>query len=81
MKNKRKILKRGWAAVAVALFALIFLVAAIPAPVTAKAASQPCTVHYYKVNAVVREDRTIEFEEEISFTMHVTKNSFYRSLP
>lgn len=81
MKNKRKILKRGWAAVAVALFALIFLVAAIPAPVTAKAASQPCTVHYYKVNAVVREDRTIEFEEEISFTMHVSKNSFYRSLP
>ncbi len=43
--------------------------------------SAPCVVHYYKVEAVVNADRTIDFWEEISFTMNVTKNAFYRSLP
>lgn len=81
MKRKRNQLKRGWAAVAVALFALFCWVFACPTPVFAQAASEPCTVHYYTVNAVVNKDRTIDFEEEISFTMNVTKNSFYRSLP
>ena len=81
MRKQRNLLKRGWAAVAVALFALICFVFALPKPVSALAASEPCEVHYYKVNAVVHEDRTIDFEEEISFTMNVTKNSFYRSLP
>lgn len=45
--------------------------------------SEPCTVHYFKVEATVNEDRTIDFTEEISFTMNVTPSSgiFYRSLP
>ena len=43
----------------------------------------PCDVHYYKVEATVNADRTIEFKEEISFTMNITPSSgvFYRSLP
>ncbi len=83
MKRKRNQIKRGWAAVAVALFALFCWVFALPKPVSAQAASEPCTVHYYTVNAVVNKDRTIDFEEEISFTMLITppEKTFYRSLP
>ena len=45
--------------------------------------SEPCTVHYFIVEATVNEDRTIDFKEEISFTMNFTPSSetFYRSLP
>ncbi|MBQ8320331.1 MAG: DUF2207 domain-containing protein [Clostridia bacterium] len=76
-------MKRGWAAVAVALFALISL--CFPCFLKTERASAssgaPCEVLYYNVDAVVNRDRTVFFEEEISFTMNVTKNSFYRSLP
>ena len=43
--------------------------------------SQPCTVHSYVVNATVNEDRTIDFDETIEFTLHKSYNVFYRSLP
>lgn len=83
MKRKTNLLRRGWAAVAVALFALFCWAFACPTPVLAEAASEPCEVHYYTVNATVNTDRTIAFEEEISFTMLITppEKTFYRSLP
>lgn len=46
----------------------------------------PCTVHSYVVRATVNKDRTIDFEEEIEFTLSDTfddeeDDTFYRSLP
>ena len=84
---------KGWAKrLLLALFTILFCVLLLPfgggryrasadiVP-TASGGSAPCTVLYYTVDAQVREDRTITFKEEISFTMHETKNSFYRALP
>ncbi len=84
----------GWAkGLLLALFACIIGIIIFPyiggrveanAELSAKkhaAASAPCTVEYYTVNAEVNEDRTITFKEEISFTMLQSKNSFYRALP
>ena len=65
---------------AVALFTLIGVFWTTPVKL-ASADESPCIVHYYTVNAVVGTDRTIAFEEEISFTMNKSYNSFYRSLP
>ena len=85
---------KGWAkGVLLALFAFIFGVFLLPLLwgvvsggdiVKADAATtKPCTVHYYQVEATVNENRTVDFVEEISFTMHMTpsQGSFYRSLP
>jgi uncharacterized membrane protein YgcG len=87
-----KTVGKGWAKrLLPALFALLLLLVWMPfggahkasaeAVPTASSSGAPCTVEYYTVNAVVNEDRTIAFTEEISFTMNQTKNSFYRALP
>ena len=91
--KRNKSVGKGWAkGFLLALFSLILFVVIVPfggGMSVAKAkiiplsstGNPPCTVHYYTVNAQVNEDRTIDFTEEISFTMNQTKNSFYRALP
>lgn len=91
--KRNKLVGKGWAkGFLLALFSLILFVVIVPfgggmsvskaetVPLSSTG-NPPCTVHYYTVNAQVNEDRTIDFTEEISFTMNQTKNSFYRALP
>ncbi len=94
--RKNNMVGKGWAKkLLLALFVLILGVLVLPfsggryaanADLTVKsraAASSPCTVHYYRVDATVRQNRTIDFVEEISFTMNMTPSQgcFYRALP
>lgn len=94
--NVKKLAGKGWAkAILLALILLLFVGLFSPfmggryAMKTAKAdasyGDSPCKVHYYKVTATVGEDRTIAFEEEISFTLSpsfpTSDDTFYRALP
>ena len=94
--KKNNMVGKGWAKkLLLPLFVLILGVLVLPfgggryasnADLTLKsraAASSPCTVHYYNVEASVQKDRTIDFVEEISFTMNTTprQGCFYRALP
>ncbi len=94
--KKNNMVGKGWAKkLLLALFVLILGVLVLPfgggryadnGDLTVKsraAASSPCTVHYYSVDATVNRNRTIDFVEEISFTMNMTPRAgtFYRSLP
>ena len=87
--RKNCLVGKGWAkGVLLALLLIVITLLCLPfggGRVAAKADSEPadapCTVHSYVVNATVNENRTIDFEEEIVFTMHENKNSFYRALP
>lgn len=80
---------KGWAKQwALALFSLLLICCCIlpfvggrGAVKAAAASDSPCEVQSYTVNAIVKEDRTIDFDETITFTLNQSFNSFYRSLP
>lgn len=89
-----KMVGKGWAkAILLALLFLVFGTLIFPfgggmsvVKAEVEDVNPPCVVEYYQVNAVVNQDRTIDFEEEIKFTISPTFNdrendTFYRALP
>ncbi|MBQ8374739.1 MAG: DUF2207 domain-containing protein [Clostridia bacterium] len=91
MKNTYKKDGKGRAIFFVALLSILLLLCTLlpfaigKKPLRANAetyySSEPCEVESYTVNATVNKDRSIDFDETITFTMNRSYNSFYRSLP